>query len=54
MRQWLLIALELLFVAIFVLGVYYVYWPAALLVIGVVGVVACERWAMAENVKARK
>lgn len=44
-RQWLLIAVEVLFLALFVLGVWLVYWPAALMVTGLAGVYSCERWA---------
>jgi hypothetical protein len=35
--------LELTFVALLVAGVAFVYWPAALILAGVLGVVACER-----------
>lgn len=39
----LLLILEILFAAVFVAGVAFIYWPAALIVAGVLGVVACER-----------
>lgn len=39
----LLLIFEVLFAASFVAGVGFIYWPAALLVAGVLGVIACER-----------
>lgn len=53
MHQWLLITLEVLFVAVFVAGVVFIFWPAAFLVAGAAGVVACERWAAAETARRR-
>lgn len=47
--SWALVLLEVVFVALFVAGVMFIYWPAALLVAGAAGVVACERWAAAET-----
>jgi len=38
-----LLALEIFFAACFVAGVAAIYWPAGLIVAGVLGVVACER-----------
>lgn len=40
-----LLILEVLFAAAFVAGVAFIYWPAALIVAGVLGVIACERAA---------
>lgn len=54
MRQWLLITVEVLFLALFVLGVWLVYWPAALIVTGLAGVYSCERWASSENARTRR
>lgn len=53
MPSWALIFLEVVFVAVFVFGVMIVYWPAACMVVGLVGVVACERWAAAESARRR-
>lgn len=39
----LLLALEVLFAAAIVAGVAFIYWPAALILGGVLGVLACER-----------
>ena len=39
----LLLIIEILSAAIFVAGVAAIYWPAALLVAGAMGIVACER-----------
>ena len=42
MPVWLLIVVELLFVVAFVAGVALIYVPAAFIVGGVLGVLACE------------
>lgn len=39
----LLLLLEVLFAAVIAAGVAAIYWPAGLIVAGVLGVVACER-----------
>lgn len=39
----MLLLLEVLFAATLVAGVAFIYWPAALILAGVLGVVACER-----------
>lgn len=39
----LLLALEVVFVGLVVAGVAVMYWPAALILAGACGVVACER-----------
>lgn len=41
----MLLLLEVLFVGLVVAGVAVLFWPAALILAGVVGVVACERAA---------
>lgn len=38
-----LLLLEILFALVLVTGVAFVYWPAGLILAGVLGVVACER-----------
>lgn len=42
-RVKLLLAVEALFVLLALAGVWFVFWPAALILGGVAGVVACER-----------
>lgn len=42
----LLLILEALFVAAVPVGVGFIYWPAGLIVAGVLGVLACERAAI--------
>ena len=49
MNTWLLLTIELVCVALLVAGVALVYVPAAMVLAGVLGVVACERWSVAEN-----
>lgn len=39
----LLLLLEIAFAAVLVAGVAVIYWPAALILAGLLGVVACER-----------
>lgn len=43
MKAWLLLAVELLAVLVLLAGVAMVYQPAALILAGVLGVLACER-----------
>lgn len=39
----MLLLLEVVFAAVLVAGVAAIYWPAALILAGILGVVACER-----------
>lgn len=39
----LLLLLEVVFAAVLVAGVAFIYWPAALILAGLLGIVACER-----------
>jgi hypothetical protein len=39
----LLLILEVVFAAVLVAGVAFTYWPAALVLAGVLGILACER-----------
>ena len=39
----LLLILEILFAGVLVAGVAFMYWPAALVLAGVLGILACER-----------
>jgi hypothetical protein len=43
--SWLLTVLEVVFAGLVVAGVAVIYWPAGLILAGVAGVVACERWS---------
>jgi hypothetical protein len=47
----LLTLLELVFIALIGAGVWFIYWPAALIVVGVAGALACE-WHSAQARKA--
>lgn len=47
----MLIIVELLFAALMVTGVAFVYWPAAMILAGVLGVWACERAAARRAVR---
>ena len=47
----MLLFVELLFAALTVAGVAFVYWPAAMIVAGVLGVWACERGAARRTVR---
>lgn len=53
MPEWLLLLIEILFVATFVAGVAFIYWPGALLVAGVVGFLVCERQSAKQRADAR-
>lgn len=44
--MWLTLV-EVVFVAVLLVGVALIFVPAALILAGVLGVVACERWAIA-------
>lgn len=39
----MLLLLEVLFAAVLVTGVAFIYWPAALILAGVLGIWACEK-----------
>lgn len=43
MPYWLLLVVELLSVAVLAAGVAMIYVPAALVLVGVLGILACER-----------
>jgi hypothetical protein len=46
----LLLLVEVLFALTALVGVWFVFWPAALILGGVLGVVACERAASRQQV----
>lgn len=49
----LLLFAEVLFVGLIVAGVAFIYWPAALILAGMAGVVACERAGSRRDEAAR-
>lgn len=53
MPQWLLMVIELVFLAGFLIGVALVYVPAAIMLGGLIGVYACERWAADETARRK-
>lgn len=42
----MLLSVEVVFAAVLVAGVGFVFWPAALILAGLLGIVACERAAV--------
>lgn len=48
MPSWLILLLEIVFVGLIVAGVALVYVPAAFVLAGVAGVLACERGAVTQ------
>jgi hypothetical protein len=52
--QWLLLAVELCCVGLIVAGFALMWVPGAFLAAGVLGVVACERWSVAETRRRRE
>lgn len=49
----MLLLLEILFAGVLVAGVAFVYWPAALILCGLLGIVACERASVRPQASVR-